>query len=59
MFFKGESMKYLYLMLRLFFCPHKWKFIGKESVCEFNRRDSIAYVSKCARCGKISYKKIW
>lgn len=56
--------KYLYLIFRLFKCPHKWKTIEVELVFEdYKEREDgfylykIAYCS-CTKCGKLKVFKL-
>lgn len=53
-------MKYLYKILRLFFCPHKYTILYKVSC--FDGSDAIMpsyykYHLRCRYCGKIKVKK--
>lgn len=52
-------MKWLYRILRLFFCPHKW--IEKERYdlsYQDNTRFGISMILKCKYCGQIREKKL-
>ena len=50
-------MKWLYRILRLFWCPHKWEvfkkntFFHKGSSSEYPVR--MTFTLSCKRCGKI------
>lgn len=44
-------MKYLYKILRLFFCPHKWVFIDKIRV-EDSWESWTELRCQCKYCGK-------
>lgn len=46
-------MKYLYAILRLFFCPHKYQLYGTISVHENGSKIGIEYINICKKCGKI------
>lgn len=53
-------MKYLYKILRLFFCPHKWALLKEDQYRVFDSNDKavatafirIQYL-RCGRCGKL------
>lgn len=50
-------MKYLYKILRLFYCPHKYIFHKKcEKFDEYSTPDdlpiAIYYICQCKYCGK-------
>lgn len=46
-------MKYLYYILRLFFCPHKWKFIKSINIIDENNNPlGNDMACQCQRCGK-------
>lgn len=52
-------MKYLYMILRLFKCPHKWKTLAKELLTVTNNYtgnksdDGYVVTQQCTRCGKM------
>jgi hypothetical protein len=49
-------MKYLYLILRLFFCPHKYKLINTIDVWgnpNAKYPKSVKMVYECTKCGKV------
>lgn len=56
-------MKWLYRILRLFICPHKWELYRNiEQLMENNATKEkfigfYIFVLKCKRCGEISFKK--
>jgi hypothetical protein len=51
----GHAMKYLYSILRLFICPHKWNRINTISVMsdDYDLPVGFEHVCQCIRCGKI------
>jgi len=52
-------MKWVYRILRLFFCPHKWEVLGKNPLLrEDNERFGDMYILKCKHCGKLNTKKV-
>jgi hypothetical protein len=47
-------MKYLYKILRLFFCPHKYdKILAKGPVRDGYKTIGLYYDKECKYCGKI------
>lgn len=48
-------MKYLYKILRLFFCPHKYIQKEKHTVLKSNNNDIVGffYIKECKYCGEI------
>ena len=48
-------MKYLYKILRLFFCPHKYsKTVSKGNIIGFNGTvQGYFYDKECCYCGKV------
>jgi hypothetical protein len=56
--------KYLYLIFRLFKCPHKYIFIKtvkvyKEENYKVNDIPKyVVYVTQCCKCGKLQNTKI-
>jgi hypothetical protein len=52
------NMKYLYLMCRLFKCPHKYHIVETMNCTLDGRPDGAMFVSRCSRCGKIVKKKV-
>jgi hypothetical protein len=52
-------MKYLYMIFRLFRCPHKWREFGTTQVTRLDldgveRAKAHVYINKCRRCGTFS-----
>ncbi len=46
-------MKYLYLILRLFKCPHKWQFIKYYDTYGASKYPiTITRFYECVKCGK-------
>jgi len=52
-------MKYLYLIFRLFKCPHKWQRYSEVNIWEDGKDmpSNRIFVTKCARCGNIKKTK--
>lgn len=47
-------MKYLYKILRLFFCPHKYdKILLKGAIIDCGDRIGSYFNKECCYCGKI------
>lgn len=49
-------MKYLYKILRLFFCPHKFdRLLAKGPIVEFSNGPVVGnyYNKECVYCGKV------
>jgi len=53
-------MKWLYRILRLFFCPHFWIKIDKESIKSNGEEYWVGdlYTLQCKYCGEIKFKKV-
>jgi DNA-directed RNA polymerase subunit RPC12/RpoP len=51
-------MRWLYKILRLFKCPHKFEKIKEGDIIEYVGRTGTIYIMKCSRCGKIIQKEI-
>jgi len=54
-------MKYLYLILRLFFCAHKYnKHLQKLSMHTegYDMPTGFEYVKECCKCGKVRAFKV-
>ena len=57
-------MKYLYLILRLFFCPHKWVDMGNTRTAHWYgyRNEKNPYKTtalfQCVKCGKTKSMRI-
>jgi hypothetical protein len=53
-------MKYLYLIFRLFKCPHKW--MQEERIDKTRKFDSsivsIIFVLKCTKCGRMKNHEV-
>lgn len=50
-------MKYLYLLFRLFKCPHTWKTLAIKPVQDSDQQENNLYAYKivyceCIKCGK-------
>lgn len=52
-------MKYLYRILRLFFCPHSYKIIRNGDLSRRSDGSIVGhfYDLQCKHCGKITYKE--
>ena len=52
-------MKYLYLIFRLFKCPHKWQPYNTVNMWEDgkNMPSNKIFVFKCSKCGNIKKTK--
>lgn len=47
-------MKYIYLLFRLFKCPHKFKIHGEYNAMRDDRtRAAVVTVLKCSKCGRM------
>ena len=47
-------MKYLYLILKLFFCGHKWKFYSTTKVVDSDGDQIKQIVTlSCSKCGNL------
>jgi hypothetical protein len=53
-------MKYLYLIFRLFKCPHKWAEHYKQDITRRTDERTIAtvYILQCKRCGDMKDHKV-
>lgn len=53
-------MKYLYMILRLFFCPHKHVFANQYNARTTDDKRIIAFINeyRCSRCGNIKRERI-
>jgi hypothetical protein len=47
-------MKYLYKILRLFFCPHKYKLVSEKGIIKSSSQKQIGSlrIKECQYCGK-------
>lgn len=46
-------MKHLYLIFRLFKCPHKYKILNGQQIIKKNKLKAFKYFLQCQKCGKI------
>lgn len=53
-------MKYLYLTLRLFFCPHSYKLQDRRDMIS-NSKQIVGFlvVLKCEKCGRFKVRKFY
>ena len=55
-------MKYLYKILRLFFCPHKFlleeQYQKSKTFSSGCKIEYIQYIQKCKYCGKIKVLEV-
>jgi len=47
-------MKHLYLLFRLFKCPHKYNILKGEQVVKKDKIIAFKYFLQCSKCGKIT-----
>lgn len=54
-------MKYLYLIFRLFKCPHKDAIINKLKVThkdDYDLKEDLVFICRCSKCGRIKETRI-
>lgn len=47
----SEGMKWIYRILRLFFCPHRYEILGEHNGERMDGALYRAHQLKCKRCG--------
>jgi hypothetical protein len=58
--FKEATMKYLYLIFRLFKCPHKWAEYGTQDITRRSDGGTIGrtFILQCKKCGDMKFHKM-
>jgi len=59
--YRSSPMKYVYKILRLFLCPHRWDRISAENIVKANDNNFIVAeirTFRCRHCGKEEIKKV-
>jgi len=51
-------MRWLYKILRLFFCPHRFKRTNEIHLLNGGKQYGTKYVGECRYCGKIKGFKV-